>query len=122
MTFVNFSFRQAPKKEEHLVKDFSFTSPSKFIFSDENVPVHGIRQAQVLTNTNFFNGLPDDIESRIESIKIPTIIERSMNQSVLVSHLLDAEQKKHYERTPIAPHKPKHLKPREYTITDERKK
>lgn len=95
---------------------------TKLTFGDTDVLVYGCSQAQALTNTTQFNAFPTEIEKKISSIKVPTAIERSMNQSVLVSHLLDAEQVKHYERFPVAPDKPKHLKPRHYTISDERKK
>lgn len=78
----------------------------------------------MLTNSATFNGFPQEIESKIQSIKLPTNVERSMHQSVLVSHLLDAEQVKSYEVKSLFAHKNlfKHKVPREYGITDTRKK
>lgn len=120
----NYRDKHAPKYQPRatISKEEYETLPTKFIFGDSNVPVYGSAQAQVLTNTTQFNAFPEEIENKISNIKLPTAIERSMNQAVLVSHLLDAEQVKHYERFPITPEKPKHLKPRHYTISDERKK
>ena len=94
-------------------------------YSDSNVLVYGIPQAQVLTNTTLFEGFPTEIERKIESLKLPTNIERSMHQAVLVSHLLDAEQAKSpYQSEAVFAHKNlfKHRYPKEYGISDQRKK
>lgn len=95
-----------------------------YCFNDSNVLVYGLQQAQALTNTASFEGFPQDIESRIQSIKLPNNVERSMHQAVLISHLLDAEQVKSYETKPLFAHKNlfKHKLPREWGITDSRKK
>lgn len=55
-------------------------------------------------------------------MNIPKDIERSMHQSVLVSHLLDAEQVKSPIRVPLSPEKPAHIIRKVYGITDARKK
>jgi hypothetical protein len=66
--------------------------------------------------------MPEKIEKKFDSLKIPNDIERSMHQSVLVSHLLDSEQQKLPHRETLKPDKPKHFLPRFYGITDQRKK
>lgn len=96
--------------------------PSISVFKDSNVLVHGTKQAQVLTKSLIFNEFPDHIERKLEALKLPTDIERSMHQSVLVSHLLDAQQVKSSIKFPLRPNKPNHIIPKEYGITDSRKK
>lgn len=80
----------------------------------------GIPQAQVLVNTQVFAELPEKYEELLTSQKIPSDVERSMQQSVLVSHLLDAEQKKTAKI--VSPLRPMRPFPRNYGITDTRKK
>jgi hypothetical protein len=92
------------------------------VYGNSNVLVYGTSQAQVLTKTLIFNKFPDKLEQKFASLKLPTDIERSMHQSVLVSHLLDAEQMKSPYKIPIAPNKPRHFHPKEYCITEQRKK
>lgn len=121
---LNCSEKHAPKYRPRPIESTKDEEEParKFMFGDTDVLVYGMSQAQVLTNTSLFNAFPNEIEKKISNLKLPTAIERSMNQSVLVSHLLDAEQVKHHERFPVSPDKPKHLQPRHYQISDERKK
>lgn len=107
-------------QQDNALKNNKF--PSSYLFSDSNVLVYGTKQAQVLTKSIMLNELPENIERKLETIKLPTEIERSMHQSVLVSHLLDAEQKKSPIRVSLRPDKPKHIIRKEYSITDNRKK
>ncbi|KAG5670349.1 hypothetical protein PVAND_000623 [Polypedilum vanderplanki] len=95
--------------------------PITYIYGDSNCLVYGCSQAQVLTKTLIFDKFPEKLEKKFASLKLPTDIERSMHQSVLVSHLLDAEQIKSPYKIPIAPHKPRHFLPKEYCITERRK-
>ena len=90
------------------------------MLKDENVLLEGLTQAQVLTKTIVFDNLPDKLEENLQKLKIPTDIERSMQQSVLVSHLLDAQQEKTAKVK--LPEKPAYVLPRIYGITDSRKK
>lgn len=90
------------------------------IYRDDNVLLEGLSQAQVLTKTITFDELPEKLEESLQKLKIPSNIERSMQQSVLVSHLLDAQQEK-TAKVKI-PEKPAYTLPRNYGITDSRKK
>lgn len=65
-----------------------------YLFSDSNVLIQGISQTQFLLKTIVFNELPEKVEEAFMNVKLPSDVERSMMQSVLVSHLLDAEQQK----------------------------
>lgn len=67
-----------------------------------------------------FNEYPEKTEDMLEKLKLPQDLERSMQQAVLVSHLLDAEQQK----TAIVkdPERPSRVFRRNYGITDLRKK
>lgn len=107
-------------QQDNVIRDKQF--PSSYVFSDSNVLVYGTKQAQVLTKSIMLNELPENIERKFETLKLPTDIERSMHQSVLVSHLLDAEQKQSPIRVPLRADKPKHIIRKDYSITDDRKK
>lgn len=91
-----------------------------YLFGDSNVPVYGVPQAQSLLKTVVIEGLPDRVKKQFESVKLPSDLERSMQQSVLVSHLLDAEQQKTAKiKNPL---KPMFVFPRNFGITEARKK
>jgi len=96
-----------------------FKETPLYIYKDSNVLVQGIPQAQVLLKTLAFDKLPDSIMEMFANQKLPTDIERSMHQSVLVSHLLDAEQKKTAKI--VNPLRPMRPYPRNYGITEQRK-
>lgn len=91
-----------------------------YIFGDSNVLVQGVKQAQVLLKTAVFNEFPQKVEEAFESLKLPADVERSMQQAVLVSHLLDAEQQKTIKI--VNPLRPMRPYPRNYGITEARKK
>jgi hypothetical protein len=84
------------------------------------VLVSGTSQAQALLKTIKFNQLPERLEESFSKLKIASDIERSMQQSVLISHLLDAEQKK--TEKIVNPLRPMRPYPRNYGITENRKK
>jgi len=90
-----------------------------YLYNDSNVLVQGIPQAQVLLKTLVFDKLPDTIMETFTNQKLPTDIERSMHQSVLVSHLLDAEQQKTAKI--VNPLRPMRPYPRNWGITEQRK-
>lgn len=90
------------------------------MFNDTNVILEGVKQAQVLLKTIAFDKFPEKIVDQFENLKLPADVERSMQQSVLVSHLLDAEQKKLAKLKD--PARPMWNFPRVYGITDSRKK
>lgn len=82
--------------------------------------INGVKQTQVLLNTLAFNELPERIEDTFKDVKLSSGLERSMQQSVLVSHLLDAEQQKTAKI--VNPLRPMRPYPRNYGITEARKK
>lgn len=91
-----------------------------YVYGDSNVVVEGITQTQVLLKTVVFDELPEKLEDKFKNLKLPADIERSMQQSVLVSHLLDAEQQKTAKI--VNPLRPMRPFPRNYGITEARKK
>lgn len=97
-----------------------FKDRGVYLFGDSNVPVYGVHQAQSLLKTLVIDGMPDKVEKQFNSVKLPSDLERSMQQSVLVSHLLDAEQQKTAKiKDPL---RPMFVFPRAYGITEARKK
>lgn len=105
-----------PKDETHP----DFKERGLYLFGDSNVPVYGVQQAQSLLRTIVIDGMPDKVEKQFKSINLPSDLERSMQQSVLVSHLLDAEQEKCAKiKDPL---RPMFVFPRVYGITEARKK
>lgn len=91
-----------------------------YLYGDSNVLVQGVTQTQVLLKTVVIDGLPDKVEEMFQNLKLPADVERSMQQSVLVSHLLDAEQQKTVKI--VNPLRPMRPYPRNYGITEARKK
>lgn len=90
-----------------------------YVFGDRNVLLEGVRQAQVLLNAVVYDELPLKVEERLEKTKIPTVLDRSMQQSVLAALVFDAEQVK----TAVVkdPERPAYKLPRNYGISDERR-
>ncbi|KAL1375215.1 hypothetical protein pipiens_017626 [Culex pipiens pipiens] len=90
-----------------------------YVYGDRNVLLEGVRQAQVLVNTVVYDELPLKVEERLEKTKIPTALDRSMQQSVLAALVFDAEQVK----TAVVkdPERPAYKLPRNYGISDERR-
>lgn len=105
-----------PRDETHP----EYKQQPQLFYDDSNVLLEGVTQAQVLLNTIVFDEFPDKIADAFENLKLPSDIERSMQQSVLVSHLLDAEQKKLAKMKD--PERPMWNYPRAYGISDTRKK
>ena len=89
-------------------------------YDDSNVLVEGVPQTQALLKTLIFDEFPEKMEQKFSTLKLPADIERSMQQSVLVSHLLDAEQQKTAKI--VNPLRPMRPFPRNYGITEARKK
>lgn len=91
-----------------------------YLYGDRNVLLEGVRQAQVLLNTVVYDELPLKVEERVDKTKIPTQLDRSMQQSVLAALVFDAEQVK----TGLVkdPERPAFKFPRVYGISSERKK
>lgn len=87
-------------------------------FGDSNVLVEGMRQAQLLTKSIIIDGLPSSMEQTIDSIKIPSRSDASMQEAVRTSFLFDAQQVK----LPIrkVPDRPAFTLPRDYGISESR--
>lgn len=91
-----------------------------YVLRDENVLLEGTAQAQVLLKTIQVDGFPKNVEEKLEQAKISPSTNRNVQNAILASHLFDCEQKK----TAImkVPEKPMFVLPRNYGITDDRKK
>lgn len=89
-------------------------------FGDGNVLVYGEKQAQVLTKTLLVHELPDNIEKLAKNAEISNETEIQVKNSILQAHLFDA----HQEKLVIVknPDKPMWVYPRDWGITDQRKK
>ena len=93
------AFRVEIVGERELKQKFDETHPlwkseKCYLYSDSNVLLDGVKQAQNLLNTLVFNEYPASMEERLAKLQIPVSLDRSMQQSVLSSHLFDAEQVK----------------------------
>lgn len=89
-------------------------------FGDKNVLIYGKKQAQVLTKSLSINELPDNVKKLAESVKISRETEIQMKNSILQAHLFDSHQEKLIIRK--HPEKKMWVFPRDYGITDQRKK
>lgn len=89
-------------------------------FSDSNVLIDGTRQAQLLTKSIVINGLPSNVEQIIDSLKIPSRADAFMQDVVRTSFLFDAEQELLPKRK--VPDRPAFVLPRDYGITEIRRK
>lgn len=90
------------------------------IFSDSNVLIEGIRQAQLLTKSIVVDGLPSRVEQTIDSLKVPSRSDAFMQDAVRTSFLFDAQQEKLPKRK--VPDRPTFVLPRDYGITEFRRK
>lgn len=90
------------------------------IFDDTNVLLEGLQQAQVITKTVAINGLPQNLKQLLDSTTIPANTETVVQNSVLSSHVFDAQQEKTAKIKD--PNRPAYVLPRVYGITDFRKK
>ncbi|XP_019541947.3 large ribosomal subunit protein mL37 [Aedes albopictus] len=90
-----------------------------YLYRDRNVLLEGVRQAQVLLNTVVYDELPLRVEERLDKMKIPTPLDRSMQQSVLAALVFDTEQVK----TALVkdPERPAFKFPRVYGISNEKR-
>lgn len=82
--------------------------------------LEGIKQAQVLTKTVEINGFPKSIQDSIAKSQLPSTVDRHIQQLILSSHVLDAEQVK-LPKTKL-PDRPAFNLPRDYGISHQRKK
>ncbi|XP_032592782.1 39S ribosomal protein L37, mitochondrial [Drosophila grimshawi] len=64
------------------------------VFTDNNVLLGGLPQAQVLTNTIEINSFPPQIEDAISNGQLPKAVDRAVQNAIFSSHLLDAQQVK----------------------------
>lgn len=89
-------------------------------FSDKNVLIYGKRQAQVLTKTLSINELPGNVQKLAKNVEITPETDVQMKNSILHAHLFDPHQEKLVVRK--HPEKKMWVYPRDYGITDQRKK
>ncbi|XP_001662478.2 39S ribosomal protein L37, mitochondrial [Aedes aegypti] len=90
-----------------------------YLYGDRNILLEGTRQAQVLLNTAIYDELPLKVEERLDRTKIPTQLDRSMQQSVLAALVFDTEQVK--VGIVKDPERPAYKFPRVYGISNERR-
>ncbi|KRF99937.1 uncharacterized protein Dwil_GK27784 [Drosophila willistoni] len=64
------------------------------LFSDNNVLLGGIPQAQVLTNSIEIQNFPQHIDDAIKNQQLPSVLDKNVRHAILSSHVLDAEQVK----------------------------
>lgn len=82
--------------------------------------IYGEKQAQSLTKTLLVNELPENIQKLAKNANISHETEIQMKNSILQAHLFDTHQEKLVIRK--NPEKPMWNFPRDYGITDQRKK
>lgn len=90
------------------------------ILGDQQVLIFGKRQAQVLTNTLTYTGLPEHVTDAVRSIEITPDIELQFKQSIMDAHLYDAHQEKLVKKK--HPTRLMFVFKRDYGITDDRKR
>lgn len=90
------------------------------LFGDKNVLIYGKKQAQVLTKSLSVNEMPENVQKLAKNAKITQETEIQMKNSILQAHLFDAHQEKLTKRK--HPEKKMWVYPRDYGITDQRKK
>ncbi|KAL1460784.1 hypothetical protein WDU94_012734 [Cyamophila willieti] len=119
---VNFDYSnvfnppQPKKNESH--PDFKPTSC--FMFGDTNVPVEGLDQAKVLTNTvEVEQDLPEQILKLKQENPVSDMIHKIVQKSLLSALVYDGVQ----DKLPLEkdPNRPAFRLPRTYGITDYRK-
>lgn len=89
-------------------------------FGDKNVLICGKNQAQVLTKTLLVNELPKNVQHLVNNANISNETEIQIKKSILHAHLFDTHQEKLAKRN--HPEKKMWVYPRDYGITDQRKK
>lgn len=90
------------------------------IFGDQNVLIGGLPQAQVLTNTLEINSFPRQIEDVLINDQLPKTVDRSVQNAIFSSQLLDAQQVK-LPKVKLVD-RPAFNLPRLYGISHERRK
>lgn len=90
-----------------------------YIYRDQNVVLEGLLQAQLLTKSVVVKRLPNHLEEALSKVNVPDNVDKSFQESVLSSHVLDAEQEKlAIVKNPL---RPAFVFPRTYGITDYRR-
>lgn len=82
--------------------------------------ITGKKQAQVLTKTLLVNEFPDSIQKLAANLNISKDTDIQMKNSILFAHLFEAHQEKLVKKK--HPEKLMWVYPRDYGITDQRKK
>lgn len=90
------------------------------VFGDSNVLIYGQKQAQTLTKTLLVNELPQSIQELAKNAEISNETEVQFKNSILQAHLFDTHQEKLVKQK--HPTKKMWVFPRDYGITDQRKK
>lgn len=90
------------------------------VYGDSNVLLEGLPQAQVLTKTIEINGFPKNIEESINKMQLNSNVDKNVQNSILASHVLDAQQVK-LPKIKI-PERPAFNLPREYGISHSRRR
>lgn len=90
------------------------------MFGDSNVLIYGQKQAQTLTKTLLVNELPQSIQDLAKNAEISNETEVQFKNSILQAHLFDTHQEKLVKQK--HPTKKMWVFPRDYGITDQRKK
>lgn len=82
---------------------------------DNNVLLEGVLQTQHLTKSLVMDDLPKSLENSLKNLTIPSAVDKSIQNSILSSHVFDAEQ----EKLPAVkdPERPRFVFPRTYGIT-----
>lgn len=90
------------------------------IFGDSNVLIYGQNQAQVLTKTLQVDELPQNIQNVSKNVNISNEVDIQLKNSILQAHLFDT----HQEKLVVKKHPVKKMwvYPRDFGITDQRKK
>lgn len=89
-------------------------------FGDSNVLIYGQQQAQALTKTLQVNELPKNVQELAANTEISNELDTQFKNSILQAHLFDT----HQEKLPVRKHPVKKMWvfPRDFGITDQRKK
>lgn len=105
-----------PPKEEHP----HFNERICHVLGDSQVLIFGKKQAQVLTKTLAYTGLPQKYTDAVRSTEISPEIETQFKNSTIDAHLFDAHQEKLAKKK--HPTRLLYNYKRDYGITDQRKK
>ncbi|XP_062127244.1 large ribosomal subunit protein mL37 isoform X2 [Drosophila sulfurigaster albostrigata] len=112
---VGASLKPIPEDETHP----NWHSTACHLFGDSNVLLGGLPQAQVLTNSIEINEFPRQIDEAIFNAQLPKTLDRSVQNAIFSSQLLDAQQVK-LPKIKLAD-RPAYNLPRLYGISQERR-